>query len=108
MIFPGLPITIEFSGTLKLTKAPGAISTSLPMVMFPITIEFAKMQQLFPILGVPHVPFILQLKRPEQYYNCAQLQNWDEQLLIQNVVSEIHVLSLFLPEFEPQICILNF
>lgn len=58
MIFPGLPITIEFSGTLKLTKAPGAISTSLPMVMFPITIEFAKMQQLFPILGVPHVPFM--------------------------------------------------
>lgn len=51
---------------------------------------------------------ILQLKRPEQYYNCAQLQNWDEQLLIQNVVSEIHVLSLFLPEFEPQICIFKF
>lgn len=58
MIFPGLPITIELSGTLKLTKAPGVINTLLPMIMFPITIEFAKMQQLFPIFGVPHVPFM--------------------------------------------------
>ena len=53
MIFAGFPITIEWSGTSKLTYDNGAINTSLPILIFPIKIEFAPIQTLFPITGVP-------------------------------------------------------
>lgn len=49
IILPGLPKTMELSGTSKFTKAPGAIRTSLPILMPPIIIEFANTQQLLPI-----------------------------------------------------------
>lgn len=35
MILPGLPMTIELSGTSKLTKAPGAIKTLSPICIPP-------------------------------------------------------------------------
>ena len=41
IIFPGLPITIELSGTSKLTNAPGAISTLLPILTLQTIEEFA-------------------------------------------------------------------
>ena len=50
---PGFPITIEFFGTSKLINAPGAIRTLSPIWTFPIMMEFAFMQILFPSLGVP-------------------------------------------------------
>ena len=65
MIFPGLPITIELSGTSKFTKAPGAISTSFPIFTWPITIEFAPITTLFPMMGVPFLfPWALPIKHP--------------------------------------------
>lgn len=36
IIFPGLPITIELSGTSKFTNAPGAINTLLPIFTPPL------------------------------------------------------------------------
>ena len=52
-MIPGLPITIELSGTSKLTKAPAAISTLLPIQMFPQTIELAYRVTLLAIVGTP-------------------------------------------------------
>lgn len=49
----GLPITIELSGTSKFINAPGAIKTLFPIFTFPIIIEFAFIQTLSPIIGVP-------------------------------------------------------
>ena len=53
IIFPGLPITIELSGTSKLTNAPGAISTLFPILTLPTIVELAFIQTLSPIVGVP-------------------------------------------------------
>lgn len=53
IIFPGFPITIEWSGTSKLTYAPGAINTSFPIFTFPTTIELVPKKTLFPMIGVP-------------------------------------------------------
>lgn len=50
---PGLPTTIQSSGTSKFTKAPGAIKTLFPIVTPPIITEFAFMQTLSPMTGTP-------------------------------------------------------
>ena len=56
---------MELSGTLKLTNAPGAIITSLPILTFPITIEFAFIHTLLPIVGTPaFFPSELPIKQP--------------------------------------------
>ena len=53
IILPGLPITIELSGTSKLTNAPGAISALFPILTVPTIVELAFIQTLSPIVGVP-------------------------------------------------------
>lgn len=46
-------MTIELSGTSKLTNAPGAIKTLFPILTPPIIIALALTQTLSPIIGTP-------------------------------------------------------
>src|SRR5690606_28372311 len=49
----GFPITTELAGMSKFTYAFGAISTLLPMVIFPTRTALGPIQTSFPMMGTP-------------------------------------------------------
>lgn len=56
MIRQGLPITIEWLGTLQLTYELGAINTSSPITILPTTVALIPIHTSSPIIGAP-LPF---------------------------------------------------
>ena len=53
IILPGFPITIEWSGTSKLTYELGAIKTSFPILILPTITALVPIHTSLPIIGVP-------------------------------------------------------
>ncbi len=59
IILAGIPATVQSSGISLITTLPAPIVTLLPIVMPPITVAFAPINTLSPIIGLIRLPLLL-------------------------------------------------